>query len=364
MLSWKRLSLIVAVTFGTAGVSARAQSLGIGDPAPKLEVKSFVKGDPVTGFEPGKNYVVEFWATWCGPCRTSIPHLTDQQKKHPEVTFIGVSVWEQDPGLVKPFVEQMGDKMGYRVAMDAIPEGKKGNEGAMAISWMKAAGRRGIPSAFIINGKGNIAWMGHPMSIDEPLEKIISGSWDLNAAAEEHRREVEAEAKMAQAYAKLNAARRGGDPKKLLTVIDELVAETPALEQQLGLMKLPALIKVDEQDKALDLAKKLEQSALGKSAGGLNALAWAIVDPDAGLKPNAKLVQFALEAARLADEKSEGKSSDIADTLAKAYFDSGNATKALEAQERAVRLIKESKSQMNQKVLDRLEQYKKAASQN
>src|SRR2546425_1106795 len=96
MLSWKRISMVLALAIGAAGVSARAQGLGLGDPAPKLEVKSFVKGEPVKGFEPGKNYVVEFWATWCPPCRTSIPHLTELQKKHPDVIFIGVSVFERD----------------------------------------------------------------------------------------------------------------------------------------------------------------------------------------------------------------------------------------------------------------------------
>ncbi len=167
---------------------ADAQSLSIGDPAPKLEVKSFVKGEPVTKFEPGKVYVVEFWATWCGPCKASIPHLTELQKKNPGVSFIGVSVLEQQPEGVKPFVDEMGDKMAYRVAMDAVDEKAEGDQGAMARNWLKAAGQNGIPSAFVVNGGGKIAWIGHPMEMDKPLQKIVSGAWDLKAAREELRK--------------------------------------------------------------------------------------------------------------------------------------------------------------------------------
>src|SRR5947199_9364455 len=116
-----------------AATAARAEGvLGIGDPAPKLEVKEFVKGEPVKSLEKGKVYVVEFWATWCGPCRATIPHLTELQKKHKDVTFIGVSIYESDPKAVKPFVEEMNDKMDYRVAMDDAPEGEKAGEGKMA----------------------------------------------------------------------------------------------------------------------------------------------------------------------------------------------------------------------------------------
>ncbi len=61
----KRIGLLVALLSGVAMSTARADSLGVGDSAPKLEVKSFVKGDPISEFEPGKVYVVEFWATWC-----------------------------------------------------------------------------------------------------------------------------------------------------------------------------------------------------------------------------------------------------------------------------------------------------------
>ncbi len=359
----KRIGLMVALLAGVALSTARAGTLGVGDPAPKLDVK-FVKGDAVSEFEPGKLYVVEFWATWCGPCKTSIPHLTELQKKHPEITFIGVSVFEQNQDGVKPFVDEMGAKMAYRVAMDSIPKDAGRGEGAMAKSWMQAASQDGIPAAFVINKEGKIAWIGHPMSMDEPLEKIASGSWDLKVAAEEYRKATEDQKKLMKLQVKFGDAMRSGDPKKMVDAVDEIVAAMPSLEANFAVVgrKLTALVKLDEQDKALEYAQKLAKSALSKTAEGLNGLAWAIVDPDAGIKPNAKLVQFAVETARRADLMAEKKDAGIADTLAKAYFDSGDAAKAVKNQERAVSLAKGSQyeAQIDQ-LKDRLEKYKKAA---
>ena len=104
---------------------ADRDTLTIGDEAPAISVSQWVKGDPVDRLDPNKTYVVEFWATWCGPCRVSIPHLTELQKKYKDkgVTIIGVSVWSRIRDAVAPFVEQMGDKMDYTVAIDDSPRG-------------------------------------------------------------------------------------------------------------------------------------------------------------------------------------------------------------------------------------------------
>src|SRR5688572_6824044 len=74
----------------------RPYALMIGDPAPAIQVAEWVQGKPVAKFEPGSMYVVEFWATWCGPCKVAIPHLNELSKTYAgKVQFIGVSVSEK-----------------------------------------------------------------------------------------------------------------------------------------------------------------------------------------------------------------------------------------------------------------------------
>jgi thiol-disulfide isomerase/thioredoxin len=170
--------------------------------APKLEVGGWAKYDaPKT--QPGRFRVVEFWATWCGPCKTSIPHLTELAKKHKDkVDFVGVSVWERGEdtvGMVKKFVTEYGDKMDYRVAYDTPAN-------TMAQTWMTAAEQPGIPTAFILNDKDQVMWVGHPMAMDKPLEDAISGKLDVAAEKDKFVKAVNSRRESQKAQAEIQAA--------------------------------------------------------------------------------------------------------------------------------------------------------------
>ncbi len=346
-----------------AGLAAPAfADLNVGDPAPKLEVAKFVKGEPIKALEPGNTYVVEFWATWCGPCRATIPHLTEMQKKHEDVKIVGVSVWEQDQDAVAPFVEEMGDKMDYRVAMDSIPDGKDADDGAMATNWMKAAEQDGIPTAFIVNKDLKIVWIGHPAEIEEPLDKVVAGKLDLATAVAEAKKAKEEHAKLAGIQEKLGKAVQSEDPKQILAAVAEAVKEVPSLEARLVPLKFGALLGAGEHAEALTMAKKLLQGAAGEESDALNFVAWAIVDPDVKTKPSPDLVAFALQTAKKGDEIEGGKNPFLADTLARAYFASGDAAKAVETQKRALELAKGTELEDDASLQERLDEYQKAAS--
>src|SRR5262245_46696286 len=132
----KLLNVTLALSFGAAAcglasaqeIAAHAKqdkhqaSLKSGDKAPALSIEQWVKGAAVNYFDTRKVYLVEFWATWCGPCIASMPHLSEIQKemKSKGVTVIGVTSADQNNPLAKleSMVKDKGDGMGYTVAWD------------------------------------------------------------------------------------------------------------------------------------------------------------------------------------------------------------------------------------------------------
>src|SRR5262245_59154403 len=197
---------VLALVAGTMLALAAEPTLKVGDMAPKLQNGKWVQGEPVTEFKSGKAYLVEFWATWCGPCRVSIPHLNEIHNKYKSkgLVVIGQDCWERDDGLVGPFIEKMGEKMTYCVALDDKTDGQKVK---MADTWMAAAGRNGIPSAFLVDTKGLIAWIGHPLELkDKLIEDVLTGNFDIKRAAEAYTKKLDLDTKMRTVWTALGKA--------------------------------------------------------------------------------------------------------------------------------------------------------------
>ncbi len=187
-LSWGRLVRSIALPLcllvvgfslpvNSIGGEASPSTLGVGSPAPLLKVGKWIKGTPIPNLQTGRVYVVEFWATWCGPCRTTVPHLTELARRYKDrVTVVGVSIGENEDkeearyAAVAAFVKGMGSKMEYNVAADT-------QDGWMSSAWLDAAKQDGIPTAFIIGKDGKIAWIGNPLSgLDQAVARILKGS--------------------------------------------------------------------------------------------------------------------------------------------------------------------------------------------
>lgn len=355
--------LITAVMLAVAIQSgwSDAQDLIIGSKAPKLQVKKFIKGEPVAGFEKGKIYVVELWATWCGPCRATIPHLTELQKEHKEVNIIGVAVLEEDPDEVSEFVEKMGDKMNYRVALDLVPD-DDASEGATVKNWMEAANRKGIPCSFVVNGDGLVAWIGHPGELAEPLDLITRGKWDLVAEIRKAKEAKRFEEYLVQLRQLFGDAEENGDNRELLKVLDAATKELPDRALQFTMLKFQVFASDKKSvDQALTLGGQLlDSEEIGEDPEALNNIAWMLVSPDRETKPDAKLLKFALKVSLKADNLTKNQDPSIADTLAKAYFDNGLLEKAVATQERVVELLPGSQLEDDPTVKKRLRQYQRA----
>ncbi|MBE3070569.1 MAG: TlpA family protein disulfide reductase [Planctomycetes bacterium] len=120
----------------------------VGTEAPEIEAAYWLNSDPLTlqGLR-GQIVVVEFWATWCPPCRQTIPHLIELHTQYAGKGVVIVSLTDEPKETVAPFVKEMG--MPY-----AVGGGSKTG---------RAYGVQGIPSAAVIDPAGKVVWQGHPM---------------------------------------------------------------------------------------------------------------------------------------------------------------------------------------------------------
>lgn len=329
--------------------------LTVGSRAPKLSIANWAKGSAVTSFDDGMVYVVEFWATWCPPCRDSMPHLSKLQKKHDgKVTIIGVTSEESAP--VERFLQVQTapgatwDKViEYRLAVDSTQ--------ATSTDYMAAAQQSFIPTAFIVGKDGLIEWIGSPMGLDEPLEQIVAGDFDRDAS----KLAFETRTMSQQADRAIEEAQGNQEWEKAIQICELLIEVNPQ-DRKAQVQLASCLVLSGKEDKGLELLTKLAEESPDDINLNLNrvrllqsldrkdeaaaaiearsedsefqdALAWNIA---VGRFPGS--LDIALKAATRAKDLTKEKDPSILDTLARVYAEQKNFEQAVHWQRKAAEL--------------------------
>jgi thiol-disulfide isomerase/thioredoxin len=358
MKTWMLAGLAALLLSSTA---AAGDEPIVGQPAPKLTDVNWVKGSPVTEWKKGEIYVLDFWATWCPPCRKSIPHINELAKAHrgDKVNVIGVAVWPR-PNMepTDKFVADKGADMDYLIAEDI--------EGKTAKRFMDGSLSNGIPTVFVIDREGQMAWIGSPFEMDGPFKQILAGNQDKAAfaAADKTRRDSAARdearsARLDKHMPTINAAAKAKDWPTALAAADALLAEDPS---DLYAVQVKYKVMRDSGDAAgatRFAVAQVKDSAVADPMA-LNEWAWNIVDPAQKVELSERDLDLAMAAAARADDLTQHASASIIDTLARVHFLKGDVTKAIELQRKAIEVADAEQKPQLQPALD---EYLKAAPQ-
>ena len=163
------LEVDTEVEFPTFTSSVGSSTDQRGKQAPPFYIEKIWK-EPV-GDATGKVVVLDFWATWCGPCVAAIPHMNDMQRYYGnEVVCLGISDETSfDSQMLKRGLKK--NDFAYGLAIDTSGTLKK------------FFGVRGIPHVAVLSGDWVVRWQGHPSSLNQSvLDSILKANRALVAA--------------------------------------------------------------------------------------------------------------------------------------------------------------------------------------
>jgi thiol-disulfide isomerase/thioredoxin len=297
--------------------------LGMGDLAPKLAGAKWIKGDAVNSFEPKKVYVLEFWATWCGPCVAAMPHLSDLQDefKSKGLVIVGVTSKDQNSAEdVEKFMTKKGERMRYAVAFCETDE--------TDTAFMKAADQNGIPCSFVIDRAGKVAFIGHPMMLDDVLPKVLDGTW-------KGQEDIDAIEKVQEEFFSI-LKKVDKEPEAAFRELADFDKKYPSKKNAFTDQRFMMFVAAKKWDETKALADQLIAKAIAKKDSGSLGLIGYILASEK-MNPDKKHVELAVKAAEAALKLDGENDTRGLLALADAHFANGSKDKAVEFGEKALK---------------------------
>ena len=154
----KKILLIVMILILTLPIFSQKDEYKP-DPAKPISIYQWLNGVPPIDSIIGRTIILDFWATWCGPCVKSIPHVNELVDSFACDTVLFISISKENPKVVKKFLEK--NTLKSYVGID--------NNGLTNKNYKI----KSIPKIFIIDSYGYIVWEGHPAALSSKLLKFI-----------------------------------------------------------------------------------------------------------------------------------------------------------------------------------------------
>lgn len=151
-------SLLAFILIATAAIAQ--SNINLDEKAPAINITDWVLNKPDDIALSGKYIVLEFWATWCGPCIAAVPHMNELQSKVNDPDLMFISMTDESVAKIKRTLEKIDFKSAVVTDLTKqthvnYGDGKEGLEA--------------YPMTVLIDNQGIVKWIGEPKQLTEDI---------------------------------------------------------------------------------------------------------------------------------------------------------------------------------------------------